>query len=154
MASDLSPNIDAKYSEYSDFLDIGKLSIALIGPDESLRRAVARAISECNGGGDVREFSTYPPTLDDVPRLLEERYNVIIIDLESNRDYALELVESVCSNGLATVMVYTSQEDPELILQCMRSGVRDILTLPFTQSTVAAALIRAAARRPAMPQKK
>lgn len=155
MASDLSPNIEAKYTEYSDYLDIGKLSIALIGPDEGLRKAVARAISECNGGGEVREFSTYPPSLDDVPRLLEERYNVIIIDLESDREYALELVESVCANGLATVMVYTSQEDQELILQCMRSGVRDILTLPFTQSTVAAALIRAAARRPAeVPRKK
>ena len=149
MISDSSPNLDTKYPDYPDFFDVGKLSIALIGPDETLRKEVARALVDCRAGGEVREFSSYPPSLDDVPRLLEERYNVIIIDLESNREYALELVENICANGVATVMVYTSREDPELILQCMRSGVRDILTVPLTQSTVAAALIRAAARRPA-----
>ena len=143
MISDSSPNLDTKYPDYPDFFDVGKLSIALIGPDETLRKEVARALVDCRAGGEVREFSSYPPSLDDVPRLLEERYNVIIIDLESNREYALELVENICANGVATVMVYTSREDPELILQCMRSGVRDILTIPFTQSTVAAALIRA-----------
>jgi len=153
MISDSSPNLDTKYPDYPDFFDVGKLSIALIGPDEKLRKEVARALVDCRAGGEVREFSSYPPSLDDVPRLLEERYNVIIIDLESNREYALELVENICANGVATVMVYTSREDPELILQCMRSGVRDILTLPFTQSTVAAALIRAAARRPAVAPK-
>ncbi|MGA2851296.1 MAG: AAA family ATPase [Terracidiphilus sp.] len=154
MISDSPLNVDTKYSEYPDFFDVGTLSIALIGPDESLRNSVARALVDCRAGGEVREFPSYPPSLDDVPRLLEERYNVIIIDLESNREYALELVESICANGVATVMVYTSKEDPELILQCMRAGVRDILTLPFTQSTVAAALIRAAARRPAVVPRK
>jgi Flp pilus assembly CpaE family ATPase len=149
MTSDSSQNVDTKYPEYPDFFDVGTLSIALIGPDEPLRKAVARSLADCRAGGEVREFSSYPPSLDDVPRLLDEHYNVIIIDLESDREYALELVESVCANGAATVMVYTAREDPELILQCMRSGVRDILTLPFTPSTVAAALIRAAARRPA-----
>jgi Flp pilus assembly CpaE family ATPase len=153
MISDSPLNVDARYPEYPDFFEGGTLSIALIGPDESLRSAVARALVDCRAGGEVREFPSYPPSLDDVPRLLEERYNVIIIDLESNREYALELVESICANGVATVMVYTSKEDPELILQCMRAGVRDILTLPFTQSTVAAALIRAAARRPAVAHK-
>jgi Flp pilus assembly CpaE family ATPase len=154
MSSDLSQDVDARYPESSDFFDVGTLSIALIGPDEPLRKEVARALADCSAGGEVREYSSYPPSLDDVPRLLEAQYNVIIIDLESDREYALELVESVCANGIATVMVYTSREDPELILQCMRSGVRDILTLPFTQGTVAAALIRAAARRPAVPAKK
>ncbi|MGA9668024.1 MAG: AAA family ATPase [Terracidiphilus sp.] len=154
MTPDLSQDIDSKYPDSPDFLDVGTLSIALIGPNASLRKAVARSLSDCHAGGEVREYSSYPPSLDDVPRLLEAEYNVIIIDMESDRDYALELVEAVCANGIATVMVYTAHEDPELILQCMRSGVRDILTQPFTQSTVAAALIRAAARRPAVPAKK
>jgi hypothetical protein len=40
-------------------------------------------------------------------RLLEQRNDVIIIDLDSNPEYALELVESICANGAATVMVYS-----------------------------------------------
>jgi hypothetical protein len=37
MISDSSPNLDTKYPDYPDFFDVGKLSIALIGPDETLR---------------------------------------------------------------------------------------------------------------------
>jgi Flp pilus assembly CpaE family ATPase len=151
MGSGFSPNLDTKYP---DFFDIGTLSIALIGPDEQRRNAVARVLAECHGGGEVREFSSYPPSLDDVPRLLERHYNAIIIDLDSDREYALELVESICANGVATVMVYSEKDDPELLLRCMRSGVREILTLPVTQSTMAEALVRAAARRPANQPKR
>ncbi len=155
MASDSPPNVDTIYPEYPDFLDVRNLSIALIGPDESLRKSMATALADCQAGGEVRQFSSYPPTLDDVPRLLEQHYNVIIIDLESNREYALELVESICANDVATVMVYLKREDRELIIQCMRAGVREILTVPFAQGTVAEALIRAAARQPAVaPPKK
>jgi pilus assembly protein CpaE len=82
------------------------LSIALIGPDDGRRRSIATALAECQES-DVREFSSYPPGLDDVPRLLEQHHDVIIIDLDSDPEYALELVESICANGLATVMVYS-----------------------------------------------
>jgi len=151
MNSDSFANLE---TQYPDFFDVGTLSIALIGPDERRRTALARALAECHGGGEVLEFSSYPPSLDDVPRMLEQHYNVIIIDLDSNREYALELVESICANGMATVMVYSERDEPELMLRCMRSGVREFLTLPFPQSTMAEALVRAAARRPANPPKK
>jgi pilus assembly protein CpaE len=103
----------------------------------------------------VREFSSYPPSLDDVPRLLEQHYDVIIIDLDAQPEYALELVESICANGTATVMVYSMKTDSELLVRCMRAGAREFLTLPFAQSTMAEALVRASARRPATrPPKK
>jgi pilus assembly protein CpaE len=97
------------------------LSIALIGPDEGRRKAAASALAGAQGG-DIREFSTYPPSLDDVPKLLEQRYDVIIIDLDSHPEYALELVESICANGTATVMVYSVKADSELLVRCMRAG--------------------------------
>jgi Flp pilus assembly CpaE family ATPase len=130
------------------------LSIALIGPDEERRKAASTALAGCQGG-EIREFSSYPPSLDDVPRLLEQHYDVIIIDLDSHPEYALELVESICANGTATVMVYSVKADPELLVRCMRAGAREFLTLPFAQSTMAEALVRATARRPAtrLPKK-
>ena len=90
-----------------------------------------------------------------MPRLLEQHYDVIIIDLDSHPEYALELVESICANGTATVMVYSVKADSELLVRCMRAGAREFLTLPFAQSTMAEALVRASARRPATrPAKK
>jgi Flp pilus assembly CpaE family ATPase len=136
-----SPNLDP---QYPDSIGADLLSIALIGPDEERRNAVASALAECRGA-EVREFSSYPPGLDDVPRLLEQYYDVIIIDLDSNPEYALELVESICAKDTAIVMVFSATPDRDLVVRCMRAGAREYLTLPFDQSTVAEALVRAAA---------
>jgi len=57
------------------------LSIALIGPDEERRKA-ATALAGCQGG-EIREFSSYP-LAGRCAKLLEQHYDVIIIDLDSN----------------------------------------------------------------------
>jgi pilus assembly protein CpaE len=129
-----------------DSIGSDALSIALIGPDEQRRKEAANALLACDGT-DVREYSAYPPSLDDVPRLIEQRNDVIIIDLDSNPEYALELVESLCANGSATVMVYSFKPDSDLLVRCMRAGAREFLSPPFVHSTMAEALVRAAARR-------
>src|SRR5580658_7508378 len=82
------------------------LSIALLGPDEQRRKEAANALLQCEGV-EVREYSDYPPVIEDVPRLLEQRNDVILVDLDSKPEYALELVENFCANGSATVMVYS-----------------------------------------------
>ena len=133
-------------SAYPDSIGSDALSIALIGPDETRRKEAAAALIACDGT-EVREYSDYPPGLDDVPRLIEQRNDVIIIDLDSNPEYALELVESLCANGSATVMVYSSKPDPDLLVRCMRAGAREFLTPPFAHSTMAEALVRAQSRR-------
>jgi Flp pilus assembly CpaE family ATPase len=145
MNSESSPYLD---EQYPDSIGTDVLSIALIGPDEDRRRAAVSALTNCQGG-EIREFSSYPPSLDDVPRLLEQHYDVIIIDLDTHPEYALELVESICANGASTVMVYSVKADSELLVRCMRAGAREFLTLPFAQNTMAEALVRASARRPA-----
>jgi len=129
-----------------DTLGSDSLSIALIGPDEQRRKEAASALLMCDGAR-VREYSAYPATLDEVPRLMEQRNDVIIIDLDSNPEFALELVESICANGSATVMVFSSKPDPELLVRCMRAGAREFLTPPFERSAMAEAMVRATSRR-------
>ena len=146
-----SPSLD---SQYPDFIGAGTLSIALIGPDGQRRKAAAKVLAECHLEEEFREFSSYPSSLDDAPRLLGQQFNVILIDLDSNPEYALELAESISANSVAAVVVYSEKDDPELVFRCVRSGVREFLTLPFTQSAMAEALVRAAARRPANCLKK
>jgi pilus assembly protein CpaE len=124
------------------------LSIALIGPDEPRRKAAAIALAECKGA-DVHEFSSYPPGLDDVTSLLGKHYDAIVIDLDSDPEYALGLVGRLGINDAATVMVYSAKAEPDLLVRCMHAGAREFLTLPFEHSILAEALVRAAARRPA-----
>ncbi len=123
-------------------------TIALIGPEQQRRSSVAIALAGLQAGM-VREFPTYPG-LDEVPAIVSQDYDVVIIDLDSNPEYALDLVETICASGSATVMVYSAQNDPEFLVRCMRAGAREFLTLPFAPGAIGEALVRASVRRPAV----
>ncbi|MGA8731613.1 MAG: AAA family ATPase [Terracidiphilus sp.] len=128
---------------------IGSLSVALIGPHDQRRRIVATALA----GSDittVREFTAYPGKLNDVPRILDQSYDVVLIDLDSDQQYALQLVEAISANSAVTVMVYSFQNDPGLLMNCMRAGAREFLPQPIAASALMEALGRAAARRPSV----
>jgi pilus assembly protein CpaE len=140
-------------SPYPDPFGAERLTIAIVGPDDQRRNALAIAVAGCSGA-IVREFHSYPASLDGVPGLLEGNCDVLIIDLDSFPEFALELVEAICARSQKTVMVYSGKSDPELLVRCMRAGVREFLSPPFAHASVAEALVRAAARRPTgRPQK-
>jgi len=140
-------------SKLPDALGSNVLSVALIGPAESRRKSIAVALASLHGSA-TREFSSYPE-LDDVPKLLEAEYDVIIVELDSNPEYALELIENICSGSSVTVMVYSDQVYPEMLVRCMRAGAREFLTQPITANSIAEAMVRASVRKPAArPAKK
>lgn len=134
-------------SKPPDALGSNVLSVALIGPGEGRRKSIATALATLQGS-TTREFAFYPE-MDDVARLLEAEYDVIIVELDNNPEYALELVENICGNSSVTVMVYSEQVFPEMLVRCMRAGAREFLTQPITATTIAEAMVRASVRRPA-----
>ena len=136
------------FTQNPDSLGANVLSVALVGPDEEGRKTVAAAVEESQQARVTREITSYPD-LDSVPGRLENKYDVIIIELDSNPEHALDLVEHLCVNTSVTVMVYSARTDSEMLIRCMRAGAREFLTQPITSNTMAEALIRAQVRRPA-----
>jgi pilus assembly protein CpaE len=128
--------------------DRNVLSVALIGPHEQRRKAIAEALA-ARSPVHIEEFAYYPTDLDHVARVLEERCSVIIIDADSDPDTALHLAESICSRGQAAVMAYSAEADVKLAIRFMRIGVSEFFTFPFDATEVAEALRRASAREPA-----
>jgi len=146
-------SIDSHASRGSDAIGSGVLSIALIGPTAQRRESIAAVLASLDGSA-IKEMLSYPE-LDDVPRLLEAEFDVIIVELDSNPEYALELVENICGNSPVTVMVYSDQASPEMLLSCMRAGAREYLVQPVTMNSIAEAMVRASVRHPvAWPAKK
>ena len=125
-----------------DAIEADLLSVALIGPDEERRAAVAKALDETRRV-NVREFDSYPPEFDHLQRLLAS-FDVIILDLDSDPDVALELVERASARNAATIMVYSEKADPKLAVRLMRAGAREYLLLPLEQGAMAEALVRTA----------
>jgi len=113
-----------------------------------------RALCDCQAG-QIREFKSYPSDLNDVPAMLGNVYDVVLVDLDSNPESAFDLVESICTHGLGTAMVYSSENDPSQLLRAMRAGAREFLRIPFDPAAIAEALVRASALHPAVrPPKK
>jgi pilus assembly protein CpaE len=138
---------------------LSTLSIAVIGPDDERRHAITRALAE-SGREDlqgingvhpwinVQEFYSYPVNIDKLPVMLAERYDVVFIDLDSNRDSALDAVRAISFIKPATVMVYSAQADRDLVIRCMRAGAREFLNLPLAPGDMAGALARVPVRDP------
>jgi pilus assembly protein CpaE len=129
-----------------DSLGVNPLSIAVISPNTHHRNAAISAL-ERFPNSRIREYITYPPGAEEVAQVLRQDFDIVIIDLDSDPGYALELVENICVDGTTNVIVYSALPDPDLLLRCMRSGAREFLPMPLTSGEMAEALVRVSARR-------
>lgn len=129
----------------TDALGGDVLSVAVIGPDERRRETIAGALAG-SFYGTMRQVPFYPE-MDQLPKLIDMNYDVVLMDLDSNPEYALDVVETLCAGSPATVMVYSASTDSELMIRCMRAGAREFLTLPLNQGALPEAMVRASVRR-------
>jgi len=150
------------FPKVADASDNDVLSIVLIGPDEQRRQTVAGVLAECmaaSAGGPqrqalaagmaIREFSSYSAGLDDLLQMLEQHCDVVMVDLDSDTEFALDVVERLSALDSATLMVYSAQTDRELVVRSMRAGAREFLTLPIVPADMDDALARISGRNPA-----
>jgi pilus assembly protein CpaE len=126
-------------------LSMSTLSVVLIAPDFARRLRITKALAGPQAGV-TREFVDYPDIDDLLPAV--EDCDVVILELDSDAERALDLVESICSrNSSTTVMVYSLRNEPDLLVRCMRVGAREFLVEPVAPAIMAEALVRASSRR-------
>jgi pilus assembly protein CpaE len=123
------------------------LAVALVGPHDQRRQAVAAAIAD-RAGVTIEEFSFYPDERADAASL-DDRFDVILVDADSDPDRALALAQSICQKGHSSVMAYSAGADVKVAIRFMRIGVREFFTLPLEGPEIADALFRASVRQPA-----
>lgn len=128
------------------------MAVAVIGPNAAHRRIVAKALAGSEAR-NVREYIDYPAKLTDVPRILEHRYDAILIDVDSDQSYALQIVEKIAAAGTVIVMVYSRRNDPALLRSCLEAGARDFLPLPAESEPAEAKAQEAPAYEPETPQR-
>ena len=72
---------------------------------------------------------------------------MVIIDVDTETERALELVSHLSNDRITKLMVYSAQANPELMLRSLRLGAHDFLNVPLADGEMAGAITRAAARR-------
>ncbi len=122
------------------------LAIGIMGPEEQRLKAVSGALAE-HHSLRVTEFASYPPKLEDLPQKLAQTYDVLMVDVDSDPEYALGIVELLCSTGRNYVMAYSEKADMKTAVRFMRAGVREFFTLPIDATELANALKLAVTNR-------
>lgn len=153
MSSYASANLGPKFISATGGAEA--LSVALIGPDGERRNAMLSALGD-DGRSSVSEFESYPSRPEEYRWLREQRFDVILIDLDSDADVALALVQRIKATESVKVMVYSNRSDTKLAVRFMRAGAREYLLLPLEPGILREALDRAEAaiREEARPARK
>jgi pilus assembly protein CpaE len=134
------------FTRDTESLSMSALSVVLIGPDEQRRRVVVKALA--GPQAKIARVVERYPEVGDLAEIIEADYDVVIVDLDPDPELALDVVETLCGqDNSITVMVYSARGDSELLVRCMRAGVREFLTEPVLPGTVGEALVRASVRR-------
>ncbi len=119
------------------------LSVALLGPHPGRRKVVADALS-ARPGVKLREFEAFPASSSDLSWNLAQQYDVVVVDVDANPDFAIKLAEDLQGHGRTYVMAYSESADMKAAVRLMRLGVREFFTFPLDMSEITAALARAA----------
>jgi protein TonB len=109
--------------------DSPMMLVALIGPDSASRSIMARALAAPDSR-IVHEFSNYPEMRLEILQMLSEHFDFLMIDLDSDTEYALHLVEMLAALDAPAVMVYSKRDDPALMEKAREAGARDFFPLP------------------------
>jgi pilus assembly protein CpaE len=124
------------------------LSVAVVGPDNFSRDTVINALSGCLGSQSA-DLIVDPAHLDDEAMATVSKCSVVIVELDRDPEFALELIQTICDHSPVVVMVYSSQASPDLVVRSMRAGAREFLRLPLEPDAMADALAQVTARRKA-----
>jgi len=120
--------------------------VVLICPNELSRRTLLRALA-AESANVVSSLPMYP-AYNHLLTVLDLNCDAFLIELDTDSNVALDLVETICDRKPSTtVMVYSAKQQPDLLVRAMRAGAREFLYGAVQQSVLDEALLRASARR-------
>jgi pilus assembly protein CpaE len=123
----------------------GAASVVLIAPDAARRASLARMLAGSHVPV-VRECAAYPESRE-LEELMALDGDVFVVDLDTNVEHALAMIENICSRDTAaTVMATSRSNDSGLLIRSMRAGAREFLPDPILANTFTEAVARAMAR--------
>src|SRR5580704_9653656 len=129
------------------------LSIAVVDPDLERRNLVAGVVCALRSSPVAPRVTTLTDVADS-GFLMSQGFNVIFVAVDRNQEAALKTIEAISRSGRATAMAYAQRSGDDLLIRCMRAGVREFLLYPFSPSAVEDAFDRLEGRGQLKPNTK
>lgn len=125
-------------------VQVQSLRAIVVGPDAQRRKEVMAELQR-QEALIVAELDSYPSIRQ--LREGEDDWDIALLELDSDPELCLAVIQSIAGKRPeATIMVYTSKDDPELLRRSMWAGAREFLLLPLSPRALTAAFLRATAR--------
>ena len=124
------------------------LAAILICPDQDLAEQVTVSLQGLDGLSIVSHLAQYPSSHELTEGVRRVQPDFVMIDVSSGRDPGLQLIAQVvdCWPNISAVAISRGNE-PESILQCLRSGASEFLSSPFSHDDAHQAVQRILRRK-------
>lgn len=116
------------------------LRIALVDPDNGSRETMKAMLMEMDTvwlEADCSHYEFFPDVIE------QTAPDVGVISLDANSEQATRLIQKIAAEAPDTaILAASSESDGQIILQAIRAGAREFLTLPLGDGELSAALQR------------
>jgi pilus assembly protein CpaE len=133
-------------NRYSSSGDQGRaLSIAVVDANFERRSIVGSLVCALEINGSVPRVTT----LNDVGNsqmLMNQGFDIVLLAVDRDKEAALKTIDVLSHHGTATPMAYSQSTEDDLLIRCMRAGVREFLLYPFAPGVIEEAVSRTAGR--------
>jgi pilus assembly protein CpaE len=85
---------------------------------------------------------------------MNQGFHIVLIAVDRDREGALKTIEDLCKAGTSTPMAYSETSADDLLIRCMRAGVREFLLYPFGAGVIEEAVSRTVSRNQLVPDTK
>jgi pilus assembly protein CpaE len=126
------------------------MSVAVVDPILERRNAVASVVCGLHSN-DVTPRVTSLREVADFELLISQNFDVVLLAVDGNQEAALKTIEALSHAGSAIPMAYSGTSNDDLLIRCMRAGVREFLIYPFAIGVIEEAFSRARSRAQLLP---
>lgn len=121
------------------------MSVAVVDPILERRNAVASVVCGLRAN-DVMPRVTTLREVGNFELIISQNFDVVLLAVDGDREAALKTIEALCRAGSTTPMAYSESSSDDLLIRCMRAGVREFLVYPFATGVIEEAFSRAHSR--------
>lgn len=126
----------------------GPAKALVICPNGGMAIELSSLLARETPGGAPAVLKSYPPSSVLAHALNDPGLELCFLDACSNREVAFQLIPEITALAPGTpVVVLLADNDPDLILRCLRQGASEFLIRPFTPGQLEEALEKLARTR-------
>jgi len=126
------------------------LSIAVVDPVLERRNAVASVVCGIHSS-DAMPRVTPLREVADFGLLISQNFDVVLLAVDGNQEAALKTIEALSHGSSTTPIAYSGASNDDLLIRCMRAGVREFLIYPFAPGVIEEAFSRVSSRGRIVP---